>query len=462
MSDDQDFFLFVGSADSESATTQLRAGGAIYRKKMLRSKPENWLEIARLVRSPRNRGTLIVLNRHDYGTILSSGWQEAAKELLDGLVGRRHVVFVHEAVFLTDEQRAAADGENVERDIPVDVTPWLDDEDYFGMSQEEFFGSIDPDLRDRVNTMLRDRNLDVVPYRSNVERSVIASRFLENSEKHLLFRIYVPAGRLYAQEAESLLGMFREWLGQTGRNSVRQEGYSTHAGQVFEFFSGKEEPHGGLTQTFEDFTAFLENCVAVPEAATRELVSFGANQGTAALLVSRFGTKARRLSLDLRQRREERVLTIKHQFENVLLEGEGLDEAAFGQLLDELVPLPTAGSALAVGGSPGVASPALTVNNFNPQFVSQVNGAVVQSVAGNLNLGAQARELLDLVATYGGDSRDLLESAVHELEDEEAPGVDRLAARARLKRFLADVGNRGLNIGTAVLQKYVEHKVGIS
>lgn len=79
-----------------------------------------------------------------------------------------------------------------------------------------------------------------------------------------------------------------------------------------------------------------------------------------------------------------------------------------------------------------------------------------------MNLGLEAKRLLELVATHGGDARGELETAVHELEDDGARGAERIASRSRLTRFLADLGNRGLGIGLDVLQKYVEHKVGIS
>ena len=104
----------------------------------------------------------------------------------------------------------------------------------------------------------------------------------------------------------------------------------------------------------------------------------------------------------------------------------------------------------------------MTVNNFNPQFINKVAGSVVQNIAGTVNLGAEAIQLLELVATFGGHERTQLETAVHELEDGGARGTERVAARGRLKRFLADLGNRGLGVGLDVLQKYVEYKIGVS
>lgn len=475
--DSRAFFLFLGSTDSESATTRLRASGSVYRKKMLNSLPQNWRQIVDLIHSPQNQGTLVTLTSGDYGSIQSPEYRDLAKELLDGLARIPHVIFIHEAVFLTPEQRKAAESEHIDRAALVDVTLRFDDEDYFGMSREEFFGEIPDDLRQEVNTMLRERGLNVVPYRSNVERSIIASSFLEDHERHLLFRLYVPSGRLYAQEVETLLGLFRDWLGQTGRTGIRQEGYSTNAGQVFEFFTAEAEPEGGMSRYFQDFSNFLDSCVSSPEAAISQLTIIGLNESAAARVVSRFGTQARRLTLDLKQRREERALALKHQFENLLMETEGLENGELDAVIDALLPPPSlSGIALRaraadvglVGGltASNAVPPELprqpTVVNFNPQFFHDVAGPVVQNIQGTVNLGPEAHQLLDLVTQFGGTERGQLESAVYELEDAGARPEDRVVARGRLKRFLADLGNRGLEIGLDVLQKYVEHKVGVS
>lgn len=460
--DEPDYFLFVGSVDTEGATTRLRASGAFYHKKLLNSKPENWTKIVGMITSPRCRGALVALRGSDYEAMCRPEYEDAARALLDALANRPHVVLVHEAVFLTDEQRAAAEGPPSGSVNLIDASAVFDDEgdDFFGMTKEEYFGSISHDVRSHVNTMLRDRQLNVIPYRTNVERSVIASGFLEDNERHLLFRLYVPSGRLYAQEAEALLGLFREWMGQTGRSRVRQEGYSTAAGQVFEFFSAEGLPEGGLGRYFEDFSSFLGDCVAAPGAAIEQLRASGVTEAAATIIVSRYATRARRLTLDLKQRREERMLSLKHELENLVLEVDGLKDEDLTTVLSDLLPPP---ATIGVIEGPRVnSSPSLTVNNFGPQFINEVTGSVVQNVAGTVNLGVEPRKLLELVATFGGHERAQLETAVHELEDDEARGVERVAARGRLKRFLADLGNRGLGIGVDVLQKYVEHKVGIS
>src|ERR1019366_4200688 len=106
------------------------------------------------------------------------------------------------------------------------------------------------------------------------------------------------------------------------------------------------------------------------------------------------------LSLDLKQRREERVLGFKHQFENVLLAVEGLRGDVLESRVDELLPLPTtlgivlgpdatvhgggrvfaADSVEAGASGDGGQPPSLTVNNFHQQFINEVAGSVVQNV----------------------------------------------------------------------------------
>jgi hypothetical protein len=161
-SDPQDFFLFLGSTNSESATTRLRASGGLYHKKLLNSRPENWRQIIGMVTSPHNQGTLVTLTGSDYGSMCTDEYEVVTRSLLDALVGCAHVIFVHEAVFLTDEQRDASDSEHVDRANLVNVNPRFTDDDFFGMPKEEFFGDIPDSIRQKVNTMLRDRELNVM------------------------------------------------------------------------------------------------------------------------------------------------------------------------------------------------------------------------------------------------------------------------------------------------------------
>jgi hypothetical protein len=261
---------------------------------LLQSKPENWHQILGLLRAPTLQALLATLTVDDYERMLLPGYETVSREVLDAIAAVPHVVFVHEAVFFSDEERPSGEGD----------TGNDDEYDPFGyMPPEEYFGKVPAEVRRQVNEMLTEREINVVPYRTNAERSILATAFLDDHERHLLFRIYVPSGRLYAKEADTLLGLFREWLSQTGRNAIRQDGYRTAAGQVYEFFASHAQEAGDLTRQFQDFSNFLEACVDRPESAKAQLEAAGVENRAANQLVSRYGKATRRLYLDLRQTR---------------------------------------------------------------------------------------------------------------------------------------------------------------
>ena len=229
-----------------------------------------------------------------------------------------------------------------------------------------------------------------------------------------------------------------------------------------------------------EFSIFLENCTSIPESAVRELLARGLDETSADRVVKRFALQARRLNLDLKQRREEEVLALKHTLENVFLEIEGFEGTEIDSILDQFLPIPgsiggilqpfgklsiTRGRDTSAGhrtNDAGVGEGGRPVNYYNQQFFNQVAGPIIQSVQGTVNFGPEARQLLDLIRQFGGDECSQLETAVYELEDEGARRTERIDARGRLKRFLADLGNRGITISLAILQKYIEHKIGMS
>jgi hypothetical protein len=220
---DDRFFLFIGNTVPEGAASHLKTAGNFYSHKKLDSRPENWEAIIELVMDPDLLGVIAKLTGHDYGLLLSDRYELVAPRLLAGLPRVRHVIFIHETT-LTGQY-----------DDPPAVRFHPDDE-IDAMVRDHYFAPPPNETRLAVNRLLEKHELNLVPYRTNAELSVLASAFVEENEKNLLFRIYVPAGRIYAAEAEKLLSLFRIWITEVKGQRVRQDDYRTPSGQVFEFF----------------------------------------------------------------------------------------------------------------------------------------------------------------------------------------------------------------------------------
>lgn len=74
---------------------------------------------------------------------------------------------------------------------------------------------------------------------------------------NLLLRLYIPAERLYAAEAHHLLSLFREWLITVRGRHIRQSGYQTASGEVYEFFSEDSTEPADLRAELGQFSDFL-------------------------------------------------------------------------------------------------------------------------------------------------------------------------------------------------------------
>jgi hypothetical protein len=98
-------FLFIGSTtEKEGATTQIKAGGGTYRKKLLSSNPDNWAVIAGMIQNGEVKAVLATLNGDNYRTILSGQYREAADEMLAAFASIPNIVFVHESVFFGPQE----------------------------------------------------------------------------------------------------------------------------------------------------------------------------------------------------------------------------------------------------------------------------------------------------------------------------------------------------------------------
>ena len=289
-----------------------------------------------------------------------------------------------------------------------------------------------------------------------------------DEQPDLMLRVYVPAERLYAAEMRKVLGLFGDWLKATHHHGVRQSGYRTSSGEMFEFYADDALPGAPEPPQLDTFSNFLELCADRPAEASGMLDQSGIEPVPGSALVARFGKEYRRLQVDLRQERERRIMTLRHTLEGELLEN-GVDlldapSIPLDSMLERLVP-----------GSPGLSSmPALpsaavttswpvnvTVNHHVISAKEYVENTIIHSIQGTDHLVAQARELLALIDQFGGANVSPLRTAVLELEDPEAPTDRRVKARQTLKSFVTQLGGKIQDTALAILEKYLESKLGL-
>jgi hypothetical protein len=451
-SSDTKKFLFLSDSDSDAARSRLAVSGIPYIKKRLESGSANWGKIIEIIDEEHLIGVLVKLSNTTMERMLHPEYAKVHDELLTRIKHIPHIVFVHSSFFgLALEQSTG---------IEEDDDSWFGSNGYFHPLKEE--------QRKAVMELFDQYDLNVVPYRRNVELSLLAGEFVEGHQSNLIFRFYVPSGKIYAEQTTDVLSLFRDYLTRSLDMKVRQSTHATASGTVYEFFGDGTMSQDDVTASFSSFAKVMDLCVADPTAAERLLVEQGADAQLVGRLVTDYSKKLRRITSDIRQERERKVLDIRHRLETELIEVASDAELGTIRLLVEQVIPSREGvtEVMGLGTSQlGFAGADNVVVNIRPQFVNQVAGVVAQEVYGDQNIGPEPMRLLELIRESGASNTVELQSAVYELEDADSSPEKRHSAARRLQAFLGKVGAKAgeklLDAGISALQAYVQAKLGI-
>ncbi|MEL4318722.1 hypothetical protein WJX64_06900 [Leifsonia sp. YIM 134122] len=458
------FYLGVGRVMTESVTSKIKTAGSSFVIRMLNSRPENWERIAEVVERDDLTGAIVKLTANDFRRIASDKYGEAADALFGALSKKRHLLLVHEEIVTPQDPElesgnpgSAGGPDRGDDDDWMDDSGWQND-DWNDHIARDYFGTLPQEIRDNVKRRLADHSLTITTYKRNAEASIFATAFVEDTLNNLLFRLYVPAGRLYEEELARVIELFHDWLGSVKGQTVRQSGYRTPSGRVIEFFGEPGMSAEVVSDELQEFAQFL-SVVEDSPTAQEMLQSLGLTSGRARELVAKYAKAARRVLVDTKHERERLILSIQQQLESELVdELPGASAADLGDLIAQLVPeSPFAASEVTRRLAPGPAggSPILNV-----QIIERVEGIVAQNVNGPVTVGTPAAQLIELIRQFGDTSAEALEANARELADTEAPPAARLRARQALKNFLLRNAARIEQSAYKAAQEWVVHSIG--
>lgn len=431
------------SLDHISITGLLKAYDRQYKIKRLNSTLKNWQSIIDFFDEFDVSSVLVKLTASTFSMMVNSEYEEISNVLFERISKRPHMIFIYEDLLSGEPQKFQ--------------TEW------------EHYSFPQPKKEDLVKALniLENLNLEVVPYKRNVQVNMLAESFLLETEGNLLFRLYMPTGRIWSNELDRLLQLFRDYLSNIGHHSLRLDQKRTDKGIVYEIHGEKSIEENGLRIDFSEFTQFLDLCVTNQNAAEAILTAKNIDKHEVFDILARYSKEAKRLFVDLKHDRERKILTIQQRLESELVEV--ITGEIDWQFVEELVeftvpPLIGAGTPLRIGqlsdSNHRSNSQTNVTINLNPQIVGTVNGIVAQEIHGNQNLGVQGQQLLELVYKYGEERADELASAVYEIEDEDIPKPERLKAGQKIKKFLYGIGRLGGDVAAGVLQSYIENQLG--
>jgi hypothetical protein len=446
--------LLVGNIDTEGILSTVKSNGLQYKTKRIDSSAENWEAICDQFDSFAVRSALVKLTGTTYGYLVSEEYSDVRDRFLSRLSSVPHAVFAYESL--------------LSREInPVTVEAEVEKDDRWGYG----YALPPADVRISVNQLFLDHKIDVIPYRRSAEITVLASAFLADVQDGLLFRVYVPSGRIWANETDRLLQLFRDYLTRVGHSSVRLDQRRMAHGIVYELYGASGGSSNAtsvevVAREFEQFSQVLDLSLSNPGAAEAILKDRNVEPREIAGILTRYAREAKRLQIDLRQERDQKLLSIRHR-----LEAELADQLPLNAPLDTIDVLADSAVPRVLGfrsaltaeqkALPGPADYSGITVNVNPQIINAVNVVVASEINGSVNLNSSDRELLGFIEQHAGERAAQLSSAVRELADDSAPRPGRLQARARLKGFLYTVAGKVPDVAAGLLQAYLENRIGL-
>ena len=433
--------LLLGNVDHEGVLSSLSASKRQYKKKVLESTPKNWETIVKYFEQYPVTAVLVKLTPHTFRLLASSDYESVRNDLFSRIATVPNNVFVYEDVLTGEKQ-----------------DEW----------QEQFRPYPPRDLLESVLSWLEPYGMELILYKTNAEVTVLAESFLLDTEKNLILRLYIPTGRMWSNEADRFLQLFRDYLDRVEHLTVRLDHRRTNQGTIYEFHGEAPRKDVQLQNELGEFSQLMELCASNTAAAQAFLEARAIDHREVINIVNRYSKEAKRLQVDLKHEREKKVLAIRQRLESELVDVSPTNEdwKAINSLVEAAVPLLMESSRFGALGKafllPTNTSAASSITiNVRPQIIQSVSGIVAQEIYGDQHLTQEDQQLLTLIKEHGGAKSRELESAVHELGDDSAPQPDRLGAKQKIKKFLIEVGKRTTDVAVGVLQTYIEKKLGL-
>ena len=173
---------------------------------------------------------------------------------------------------------------------------------------------------------LTESQLVVIPWESRVERFQAIDEFIEGAVHGTIMVFYVPHNRLWANELDRLVSLFREWARDIARYPVTVHETRTAHGTRYEFRvdQDRETSEPQFQDLMGRFQFFISMCATDPEAAENTLLASGIGESRISETIGRYSREFKRLIMDFEYEKRAKLLDIQHR-----LHAELMDSALF-------------------------------------------------------------------------------------------------------------------------------------
>ena len=454
--------LLLNNVDSDSITTVLYVNNYTITSKFLNSSVNNWKKICEMLENDN----VLVIGKFTESVLLKMCdpyYEEVTTIFLERIRSKKHIIFLYKDNMKgilnyynnnpdNDEEYSAEAWEELIQGSPhfaTSLSYWLY-RNNIDIEKEEYFGRVQKLIRKIIT------ELNVSPYEKITDINISGQFFIENIIEGLLLKIAIPNDRLWSNEFDKFITLFRDYVSFTSKEELKIIQNRTNTGVLYSIYSTNENINvSNIDAIFNNFSVFMDICVSAPDTAKNIIDNLDLAPEHKIKILKKYLKEAQRLSLDLKQERESKILSIKHRLEIDLQEHELSKDMQ--EYIDNSVPRPNISNFLALQ------SKQAPVININPIFVDKVDGIVCSEINGTVNQTTEDKMLIDFFKKLSENIAEsiTLQTALYELNDKSSSKESKRSSWQKISTFLVKAGDKIGDVGVVLLTKYLEQKMGL-
>lgn len=426
--------LLIGNLTQEGVTTKVQALGYGYKNKLLTSSSKNWMTIVELIRDLREADSLVAVFVHfTPAAVFRAAHQDYAATwslLLTKLVEVGALIFVYEDI----------------------LAGKLDPPSVYGSLNGPYRNLVPDSAAVQLVRELYDSGIEVVPYKKRTDLTLRIQHALDEIEGGIFFRLYVPNGRLQAEQLASFLRLLESYLQRVEQISFSYDQRHTEHGTIYEFKSQNQVVDiGSLDNALARFEDFMNLVESDTRKATQLLESMNVSSTEAIQLITRYARDYRRLRMDIRHEFESKMLALRQR-----LEGEALDLSHL-DFLPATQPLQPS-NLLSIPFNTGPVTINVTSSSIRDSQV--ISTELAQIIQGDITYNAEDSQLIAFFEKYADRLEAItLRTALDQLKDKTVPEEERQTAKQKILGFLYKILPK---VGETALKVLLEYLVKAS
>ena len=449
--------LLLNHVDRGAVLTSLQANNYYRTLKLLNTSSKNWESICRILEND-TENEILVLAKFTESALFRMCLPEylsIAKRMFELIKSKRHLIFIYksnlygEFSYFKNETDFFDFPDNdtfYHADARLDA--WLKS-NKVSQSDEDFLTLI----RERIKVM--NDQLNVLPYEKLIDMEIASQNFIEHVAEGLIFRIYVPNDRIWSNEFDKFIILFRDYASSVANEELKITQNRTDSGTICSLYSiNKNFEPEKMNELYNEFTSFMDLCSSNTHEAEEIINNLSIDKIAKDKIIKKYVKESKRLLLDIRQEREVKLINIKHRLQNELQEIEISKE-----LLEYInSSIPDSESKNIILGSQVIQNQNFYINS---QIIEKVDGIVANELNGNINLAPEEQQILKLIEKYSLDIANAtdLKTALYELKDTASTKEAKRSSWQKIYGFIGKVADKVGDVGVALLTKYIEQKM---